>query len=98
MERKQFATLTAIASVTMPGDQIRHSSWPEGKTYTCSTEFLRAYGDYPHAAREVTWIKDMPPTGRGGHWLHAGKYPPRPNDVVRGIRSLINKVPAASSV
>lgn len=87
MERQKYDTLRAIALETMPGDQIRHSSWPKGKTHTCSTEFLHSFGNYPFANRG---LENFPNFGssRGGYWEHAGKYPPRVNTVSRAPRLL----------
>jgi len=86
MERQKYDTLRAIALDTMPGDQIRHSSWPKGKTHTCSTEFLHSFGNYPYADRGVDHFNGAMGYGRGGHWEHAGKYPPRANTVSRAPR------------
>lgn len=87
MERQQFDTLRAIALETMPGDQIRHSSWPEGKTFTCSTEFLHAFGNYPYANRGVMNLNNMPKVTKPGKWVHAGEHPPRVNTVSRVPRT-----------
>lgn len=94
MERKQFATLREIALVTMPGELIRHSSWPTNKTLTCSTEFLHAFGNYPHAARGIENFSKLPKVTKGGHWEHAGKYPVRPNTLDRNYKRAVELVPA----
>lgn len=88
MERQQFESLRAIALETMPGDQIRHSSWPKGKTLTCSTEFLHSFGNYPFANRGIENPSLLKLGGRGGYWEHAGSYPPRVNTVSREVRHL----------
>lgn len=86
MEREQFTSLREIALVTMPGELIRHSSWPENKTFACSTEFLHAFGNYPFANRGVMNLNNMPKVAKGGTWEHAGNYPVRVNTVDRSPR------------
>lgn len=83
MERKQYSSLREIAMDTMPGDLIRHSSWPEHTVFACSTEFLMGFGNYPYADRPVHNVRGMPEIKKGGHWTHGGKYPPRANTVNR---------------
>ena len=94
MEQKaQYDTLSDIASIAMPGELIRHTSWRPGLTITTSTELLRGFGGYRYAARAREDLRGMPEIRKPGKWGFAGKYPPRPFSGTRGLSPMINNVP-----
>jgi len=92
---QQYSRLVDIALEANPGDLIRHSSWREGQTVTCSTEFLRGYGNYPHAARASESLNNWPAIRnvKDGYWTFAGKYPRTRIAPRRPARPWINNVP-----
>lgn len=54
-----------------PGDVIRNSSWPEGKTFTVSTEFVKM-----HTGRGFDVVgRDTCPKGSYDGWYNVNKYP-----------------------
>lgn len=84
LNNKTYATLTLIAHEAMPGDDIRHTSWPENKKFTCSTEFLMGFGGYPYAGRAVQNSRGFPAVVKNnGHWVFAGTNPVNPNPTPR---------------
>lgn len=94
MEKQKFVSLSDIASVAMPGELIRHTSWRPGLTITTSTELLRGFGNYPHASRGRESLRGLPEIKHKGHWEFASEYPIRPNAVRRGPSNMMNGVPA----
>jgi hypothetical protein len=63
--------LSELVKRVRPGDLIRNDSWPKGKTYTVSTEFMKH-----HTGRGLDVAeRNSCPDGKWDGWELAGRYP-----------------------